>query len=281
MIKSNTMNLFTVNEQTCSQDGICARVCPVGVIEFQKGGYPRPGADAEELCVRCGHCVAVCPTGSLSHRVVTLERCTPINDELRISAEACEQFLRGRRSIRVYKKKTVPQEELQRLIEVARYAPSGHNSQGAKWLVLGNREELHRLAGIVADWMRWVIVNMPEMASILHLEKTVQRWEGGDDVILRNAPAVIVTHAAKEDRLAPSTCTIALSYLELAATGLGLGTCWAGYFNMAATTFPPMTAALGLPAGHQTLGSMMVGYPAFTYRRLPSRKAPEITWRLS
>lgn len=275
------MNLFEVNEQTCAQDGICAKVCPVGVIAFQKGTFPRPVADAEELCVRCGHCVAVCPTGSLSHRVVSLERCTPIKSELKISAEACEQFLRSRRSIRVYKKRIVPRDDLQRLIELARYAPSGHNSQGAKWLVLGNREELQRLAGIVADWMRWVIVNVPELAVFMHLKRTVQRWEGGEDVILRNAPAVIIAHAAKEDRLAPSTCTIALSYLELAATGLGLGTCWAGYFNMAATTFPPMTAALGLPAGHQVLGSMMVGYPAFTYQRLPTRKAPDITWRLS
>jgi nitroreductase/NAD-dependent dihydropyrimidine dehydrogenase PreA subunit len=275
------MNLFAVNEQTCAQDGICAKVCPVGVIEFQKGSYPKPVADAEELCVRCGHCVAVCPTGSLSHRVVSLERCTPLKNELRISAEACEQFLRSRRSIRVYKNRPVSQDELQRLIELARYAPSGHNSQGAKWLVLGNREELNSLAGIVVDWMRRVIVNMPELAVFMHLERTVQRWESGEDVILRGAPAVIVTHAAKEDRLAPSTCTIALSYLELAATGLGLGTCWAGYFNMAATTFLPLMAALGLPEGHQAMGSMMVGYPAFTYQRLPSRKKPAITWRMA
>lgn len=275
------MNLFEVNEKTCAQDGICARVCPVGVIEFQKGAYPFPVADAQEICIGCGHCVAVCPTESLSHRDVSLEQCVPVKHELRISAEACEQFLRSRRSIRVYKNRNVSREDLQRVIELARYAPSGHNSQGAKWLVLGNREELRRLAGIVVDWMRWVIANIPEMAASMHLERTVRRWEGGEDVILRNAPIVIVAHAAKEDRLAPSTCTIALSYLELAAAGLGLGTCWAGYFNAAAATFPPMTAALGLPAGHQAFGSMMVGYPAFTYQRLPSRKTPEIAWRIS
>jgi nitroreductase/NAD-dependent dihydropyrimidine dehydrogenase PreA subunit len=274
------MNLFEVNEQTCAQDGICAKVCPVGVIEFQKGAYPRPIAGAVEVCVRCGHCVAVCPTGSLNHRVMSAEQCAPIRDDLRISAEACEQFLRSRRSIRVYKDRIVSQDALQKLIEIARFAPSGHNSQGEKWLVLGNREELHRLAGIVADWMRWVIVNMPEFAAFMHLELAVQRWENGEDIILRNAPTVIIAHAKKEDRLAPSTCTIALSYLELAATGLGLGTCWAGYFNMAATTFPPMMEALALPEGHQAFGSMMLGYPAFTYQRLPTRKKPDITWRL-
>lgn len=274
------MELFTINEQTCAQEGICAEICPVGVIEFKQGEYPRPADGAEEICVRCGHCVAVCPMGSLSHSAMSVEDCTPVAGGLRISPAACEQFLRSRRSIRVYKNKNVSRDELQKLIEIARYAPSGHNTQGAKWLVVGNRQELRRLSAIVVDWMRWVITSMPEMAAFMHLERTVQRWQDGDDVILRNAPVVIVAHASKEDRLAPSTCTIALSYLELAAAGRGLGTCWAGYFNAAASTFPPMAEALGLPEGHQSFGAMMVGYPAHIYRRLPARNIPEITWRL-
>jgi nitroreductase len=100
------------------------------------------------------------------------------------------------------------------------------------------------------------------------------------DIIFRNAPVVIVAHAAKDDRTAPTSSTIALSYLELAATSAGLGCCWAGYFNAAATTFPPMMEALPLPEGHQCFGAMMVGYPKFEYQRLPLRKPPEITWRV-
>jgi len=80
--------------------------------------------------------------------------------------------------------------------------------------------------------------------------------------------------------MAPTTCTIALATLELASTAMGLGCCWAGYFNAAATTFPPMLEALALPSGHQSFGAMMVGYPKFTYHRLPTRKMPNITWRM-
>jgi len=129
--------------------------------------------------------------------------------------------------------------------------------------------------------MRWMIDNMPEFAAAMHLARTLGRWEEGIDVILRNAPILIVAHAEKENRLAPATCTIALTYLELAATSMGLGCCWAGYFNAAATSFPPMMEALSLPGGHQAFGSMMVGYPKFKYHRLPSRKPPQITWRFS
>ena len=275
------MDLFKVNQQTCNQDGICAAICPAGLIDFRKGGYPTPIAEAEEICVRCGHCVAVCPTGSLSHREIPLDRCLPVRKDFLLTAEHCEYFLRSRRSIRVYKKKQVPRKDIARLIEIARYAPSGHNSQCAEWLVLGNKDELRKLAGIVADWMRWMIGNMTEIASYLHLDRTVKRWADGKDIILRDAPAVIIAHAAKDNGMAPVACTIALTYLELAATSMGLGCCWAGYFNAAATTFPPMIEALQLPAGHQSFGSMMVGYPKFSYHRLPVRKSLGITWRLS
>jgi len=275
------VDLFTVNQQTCNKDGICAAVCPVGLIDFRKDSYPTPIADADEICIRCGHCVAVCPTGSFSHSEIPVDQCSPMQKDLRLTTEHCEFFLRSRRSIRVYKKKQVPQEDLNRLIEIARYAPSGQNSQCAEWLVIGNKDELLKLAGITVDWMRWMIGNMPEFALPMHMDKTVKRWEEGNDVILRNAPVVIVAHADKNNRLAPATCTITLTYLELAATGMGLGCCWAGYFNAAAITFPSMIEALRLPSGHQCFGSMMVGYPKFSYHRLPTRKPPRITWRLS
>ncbi|MBU0698434.1 MAG: hypothetical protein ABIK98_00325 [Pseudomonadota bacterium] len=60
---------------------------------------------------------------------------------------------------------------------------------------------------------------------------------------------------------------------------MGLGCRWAGYFNAAATTFPPMKAALSLPREHESFGSMMVGYPQFSYLRLPMRRPPPTAWR--
>ena len=274
------MSLFHLNQATCNQDGLCAAVCPVGVIDFGQGQFPTPTGDAEAICIRCGHCVAVCPTGSFSHRDMSVDQCPPINPQDRLTAEQGERFLRSRRSIRTYKDKPVSREELSRLIHTARHAPSGMNSQGAQWLVLGDRDELDRLTGLVIDWMRWVVANLPEVAQALRLERTLTYHNTGRDVILRGAPTVIIAHAAKDDRLAPTTCTIALAYLELAAVSMGLGTCWAGYFHAAATTYPPMMAALNLPLGHQCFGAMMVGFPRFRYHRLPTRKEPVITWRL-
>ncbi|ORJ59268.1 nitroreductase family protein [Geothermobacter hydrogeniphilus] len=273
------MPLITVNQQTCNRDGLCSSVCPMKIIAFGKGAYPAAVARAEEFCIRCGHCVAVCPTGSLRHAELPLEGFPPLRKDLQLSEEQSRQFLRGRRSVRNYRDQPVSRDSLQKLIETARYAPSGHNSQGAEWLVVDNREELNRMSGIVADWMRWMLDNMADLARSLHMDRVLERIAGGEDVILRGAPALIIAHAPKDDRLASSTCTIALAYLELAASGMALGTCWAGYFNAAATSFPPLQEALALPEGHQSFGAMMVGYPQYRYHRLPTRKAPVITWR--
>jgi nitroreductase/NAD-dependent dihydropyrimidine dehydrogenase PreA subunit len=274
------LDLLTIDQKTCNQDGLCAAVCPVGLIEFKKGSFPGPIKEADELCIRCGHCVAVCPSGSLNHRDMDVAACPPLQKELRLSSSQCEQFLKSRRSIRTYKKKSVTKETLENLIDIARYAPSGHNSQGVEWLVIAQKKELHRLACIVADWMRFMLEKMPEFALGMHMDRTLDRWEQGVDVILRGAPALVIACGQQDDRTAPASCTIALTYLELAAIGLGLGCCWAGYFNAAASSYPQMKKALTLSDGHQSLGAMMVGYPKFEYQRLPQRKSPEITWRL-
>lgn len=274
------MDILEINKKTCNQDGICAAVCPSGLIDFKKGDYPKPVPEAEEICIECGHCVAVCPTASLTHRVIPVEDCLPIQKAFQLTPEQCEHFLKSRRSIRVYKDKFIPRDHLEKLIAIARYAPTGHNSQSVEWLVLGDRDEIHNLAGITVDWLRWSIDNMPELAADMHLDRAVKRWENGVDVIFRGAPIVIVAHAEKEARKAPINSTIALTYLELAATAMGLGCCWAGFFNDAANTFPPMMEVLPLPPDHSCFGSMMVGYPGYSYHRIPSRKIAKITWRM-
>ena len=270
--------MLTVNEKTCNRDGICAAVCPLGIIEFKKGQLPKASGDAAELCIACGHCVAVCPTASISHVKMAAQECPPVQKGFQLSAQQCEHFLRGRRSIRTYTDRPVPREEIARLITVASHSPSGHNAQSPRWLVIDSAGQIKKMAGTVIDWMRWMVENQPEIAADLHMARAIHRWEAGTDVILRGAPAVVVAHAGKTDRTAPAACTIALAYMELAAMSMGLGTCWAGYFWAASLSFPPMVQALALPEGHQPFGALMVGYPRFAYQRLPLRNPPVISW---
>ncbi len=274
------MPLFTIDGKKCKRDGICVAVCPLGIIETgNENTVPAPVPDADELCIRCGHCVAVCPNAAFSHSAMTPDSCPPVRKDWMPAPEKVEHFLRTRRSIRAYKMQTADRYILAKLINIARFAPSGHNIQPARWLVIYDREEVQRLSGIVIDWMRYMLKEEAQIAQSMRMDRIVTAWERGIDRICRGAPHVIITHAPKEERSAPAACTIALSYLELAAPSFGLGACWAGYFNAAAALWPPMQQSLKLPAGHVSFGAMMMGYPEYAYHRLPLRDAPLITWQ--
>jgi nitroreductase/NAD-dependent dihydropyrimidine dehydrogenase PreA subunit len=274
------MALFVVDEDKCKRDGICVAECPIKIIALKDDdNVPRPARGAEEMCINCGHCVAVCPHGALSLEKMPVDSCPPVKEEWLTGPGQAEHFLRSRRSIRSYKKKPVDKETLVRLIEIARYAPTGHNFQPVNWVVIYGREELDRLIGIVIDWMRDSIEKQPELAKMMHLNELVAAWDLGVNVISRGAPHLIFTHAPQMDPSAQSACRNALSYLELAALPLGLGSCCCGYFDAAATFWRPLREALELPKKHICFGSVMVGYPQYKYHRLPLRKEPRITWR--
>lgn len=274
------MPLFTIDLEKCQREGACVAECPARIIELTgKNGTPEPVEGAGALCINCGHCMAVCPHGALSLATMPVAESQPVRRELLPSGEAMEHALRARRSIRTYRDKPVDRDTLENLIETARYAPSGHNCQPVSWLVIHDTKEARRLAGMVIDWMRHTIETQPELAGAFRMDRVVAGWEGGEDPVLRGAPHVIVTHAPKSMLPAPAACTIALNCLELAVFSRGLGACWAGYFNTAATQWGPMKEALGLPDDHAPFGSMMIGHPRYDYHRLPKRKPAKILWR--
>jgi nitroreductase/NAD-dependent dihydropyrimidine dehydrogenase PreA subunit len=274
------MSLFTIDQKECRRDGLCVAECPAKIIEIiGEEGFPTPITGADELCINCGHCVSICPHEALSLKTMSPKDCLPLRKEQLLSPEQCEHFLRSRRSIRNYKEKRVSRDLLQKLIEIARYAPTGHNSQSVNWLVIEDSTEVRRLGGLVADWMRSLLSDNSEFALSMHMDRVVDSWDKGIDRILRGAPHLVVAHGLSTMTASHSSCFIALTYLELAAPSLGLGTCWAGYFTAAATFYPPLQKALALPQGHQTYGATMIGYPKYSYQRMPPRNKPEITWR--
>jgi nitroreductase/NAD-dependent dihydropyrimidine dehydrogenase PreA subunit len=274
------MSLLSVDQEKCKRDGICAEICPAGIIEIEgKKAFPKLIEGGEALCIRCGHCVAVCPAGAMSHERMSSGECPPVREEWLLTPEQVEHFLRLRRSIRVYKHRPVEKDVLESIINVARFAPSGHNRQPVQWTVVYDSDEVQRLTGLVVDWMRHLIEEGSPLASAMNMEGVVAGWEAGFDPICRKAPHLIVANANKDDTTAPIACTIALTYLEIAALSYGLGTCWAGYFNAAATFWPPLHDAMALSEGHVCLGSMMIGYPKFNFKRLPLRNVANVTWR--
>jgi nitroreductase len=108
-----------------------------------------------------------------------------------------EDVVETRRSIRKYKDTPVPKETIVTILEAARIAPSAGHRQPWHFIVVEKKDTINKLA------------------------KT--EWAA-------EAPVMIVGLA---DHVAsPSRCLndlgIALEHIVLAATNLGLGTCWMG-----------------------------------------------------
>ena len=275
------MSLFEVDQNKCLGDGKCAAECPMGIIRFNENvKFPAPVPGADELCIDCGHCVAVCPKGALALKTMSPEQCLPMDEEWPLKKDLALQWLKARRSIRSFKNQSVDREIITELIKVARYAPTGRNTQPVHWLVIHEPEEVRRLEELVIDWMRYMIKKQSPVAARLTMDRVVSVWEaGGKTIITFGAPHAIIAHTDKYADAGLEAGIIALTFLELAVPTFDLGACWAGYFNTAAKYWPPMKEALALPEGHEPCGAMMIGYPKFRYHRIPLRKPASITWR--
>ena len=274
------MGLITIDPSKCKKDGICAASCPIGIIRLQDGnGLPDMIPGGEPACLVCGHCVAVCPHGALDHERMKRETCPPIERERVITEEQAVQFLRSRRSIRIFRHKAVEKEKIQKLIEIGRFAPTGTNTQLVEWIAFTDKEKIKALAGMAVDWMRYVLEKKPESEPIGYLPLIVAAWDAGIDAVLRNAPALVVALAPEEAGNGMVDLSLALCYLELAAPKFGLGTCWAGLLRRGIANWPPLREAVGIPKGYPHCYPMMLGYPKYKYHRLPERRTPKITWR--
>ena len=270
------MGLLSINTDKCRKDELCVRDCAAAIIRLSEKGFPEiiPGSDGN--CLICGHCVAVCPHDALSHKSVPIAQSPVIRKDLCISEPQVVQFLRSRRSVRHFLDKPVEREKIQKLIETARYAPTAGNSQMVEWTVIEDKSRIREIAGLTATWLRELIKNPKVIAASPYLPVAVAAWDAGNDSILRGAPALVTAMASREAMNGTVDLTLALSYLDLFASVLDLGTCWAGLLQGAMLNSPDVKAAVGVPASYPHHYPIMLGYPEFGFHRLPERKIPKI-----
>ncbi|MBP1763589.1 MAG: nitroreductase [Firmicutes bacterium] len=261
------MELIQVEQEKCVRCGICAAVCPRVII---KVGAEGPECMDPDSCIACGHCVSVCPYSALNNIRAPLTGQTSVESFRGIDGDAIYQFLRSRRSIRCYKTTPVPREQLLRLMDIARFAPTGGNSQGISYLAIEDPETLRKITDQTINWI--------EEHKIYPSYVAAYRSDG-KDVILRNAPCLVVAFSSKDFTRGRENTHFSLAYVELYASAIGLGSCWAGIFEACASSgYRPLLELLNLPEDKVVTGAIMVGYPEYRYYRLVDRNPLDLTF---
>ena len=143
------MNLIRVDCSRCVKCGLCVAVCPRGLIQLSPEW---PELRNSSLCIACGQCVAVCPASALDHERAPLARQSPMHTFPVMDGETARLFLRSRRSTRCYQSKPVPRDQIRQLMDIARFAPTGGNSQGISYVVIDQQERLRQLTECTIAW---------------------------------------------------------------------------------------------------------------------------------
>jgi nitroreductase/NAD-dependent dihydropyrimidine dehydrogenase PreA subunit len=272
------MTEIIVDQDRCTQCGICTTVCPLGfTFEADETKLPQALEKVAPFCLNCGHCEISCPAGALTLNFALGEKSDNAVELDGISPDRLCMYLKSRRSVRHFTSQKVDKEKILQMLDIARYAASGSNSQPVAWTVVYDGQEVHRLAGLTIDWIRHLYESKDPMGMALY--PLVTAWELGVDAICRSAPHLLVAHIPENHMSAPTDGIIALTHFDITAPSFGVGTCWAGFLTAAARSWKPLQDALALPQGRVISYAMMFGYPQHKIYRIPRRNPLQITWR--
>lgn len=159
--------------------------------------------------------------------------------------------VKKRYSVRSFKRKDVEKEKLNMIFAAANLAPSAGNLQAYEMVIVQGEETKGRISGI-AD--QDFIAEAPVVLVIFANEKrsSVKYGRRGEFYCLLDA-------------------TIAASYIQLAATALGLGTCWVGAFDD-----DELRKILNAPAHLKPVAIIPLGYPNDEPEEKERRKISDI-----
>lgn len=267
---------FEINTGRCTRCGQCIADCPARIIVMHDG-VPTILAENESACYKCQHCLAICPTGAVSILGIKPLDCTPLMGNLP-APDKMEILIKGRRSIRRYKDENVSEELLQRLLEVSSHAPSGMNMRQVHFTLIDDREKMGKLRNEVMGQLGSMAKENRLPAGMEFYAHFVKAWEEKQlDVIFRGAPHLVITTAPKSAASPVPDCIIALSYFELFAQSMGIGTLWNGLAKWAIFDLVPETRKLlAIPDDHIIGHAMSFGVPAMKFARTVKHGNPLI-----
>lgn len=214
------------------------------------------------------------------------------------------ELIKSRQSIRKYKEQDIPGEDIAKIIDAARLAPSGKNCQNWYFLAIKNKELIHKLV----DTIYKANQKIAEQMAAVNQEKADRfvKFCRHFTLFIEKAPAVVLTFAkmyypsgyfekklcgVPEEELYelltktnPGMQSIgaAMEHMALQAADMNYGSCWLTSANFAAADIEVMLRQeIGFEKEGYFFASMMsFGVPADMEHKSPGRKPIEDIYRL-
>ena len=266
---------FKVDKEKCIHCGLCQKDCSPKIIEFDSENYPTIKTENESHCMKCQHCLAICPVGAIS-----------IFDKNPENSAKCDNFpqaeqvlnlIQSRRSFRDYRQENLDTERLEKLKDMLKYAPTGRNIHKLHFAIIDDIEVLNDFRELTYAKIKKVLASPCGNLISKKFGRYAKAIENGNDLLFRGAPHMIVVSAPPEESCAEQDGVIALSYFELYAQSLGVGTVWCGLVQACLKAFPELCEYINIPKGYRPIYVMLFGPTDLKYTRTVQPNDYEIT----
>ena len=191
-----------------------------------------------------------------------------------------------RRSVRNYKNETPSAELLEKIVQIAGFAPgSPHHRVG--WVrnmtVVYGEENMKIVLDLTADYIQRLLKLLKSnflkimakfsdsaragLSVIPDFEMRLNEHKNGHDLIIYNAPGRNFFSCSCCIFNPQTDCDTALLFVQLYAEANGLATCWNGLLQGASAGdhlkgFTKLSEFLKIPKDHKCYAAMTVGYPS-------------------
>jgi len=198
------------------------------------------------------------------------------------------EFLKLRRSVRVFKDKPVERELIEKILEAASTAPMGIPPHSTEVVVIDERKELDfLLEELVKDYSSMVkafanpigraIVRLSAGAEdfavlkdyIVDLARYANEayHRDGTDRYMYKAPVVMLFHGNRWAMSYEENAHLICNYAMLAAVSLGLGNTIIGLIPPIVDRSKVLRERYGIPKDNKVCTSLILGYPKYRYKK--------------
>lgn len=256
-----------INEEKCIKCGMCVKDCIVHCLEQnEETQIPQFVKDKEYNCIKCQHCLAICPTGALSIWGKNPDDSLNLN-EININSDEILDLIKSRRSVRMYKPENLDNERMNKLKNMLKYTPTGVNFHNLHFSFVDDIEVMDKIRNMTNTRAVKLLSNSLVQKMFPHFRGMADAIQNGQDVIYRGAPHMVVVSVPLNAPCRREDPIIALSYFDMYAQSMGVGTVWCGFAYYFFKIFPELCDYVEIPDGYRVSYVMLFGQPDVKYSR--------------